>query len=521
MTWTASLDGTAYVLARTFAADGTAFGEEGSLATSMVALSETSVGTVLTSGRSVFAWVSETGGTSGTDIRAQIYGTDGSAVGGEFVINASTTANQKAPDITALSNGRFLVSWHSFDGAGNEYDIRGRIFTASGTALGGDIIINSTRVFDQFDPTVTALSGGRFAVSWYSAREVNGTDAIKARLFNADGSAATTEFIVNSSGTGDQGSPSITTLADGRIVATWESDEGGTGNDIRARLFTAEGASIGLDFLVNSSRANSQIDPSIAALSDGRFIVTWASSIIGMTGADIKARIFNANGTAAGLEFPVDTVVADYQYTPELTQLENGTVVVVWHSYSDVGAISNIHSATINPNFFQGIAGNDRWTGGSSSEQMVGLAGADTFFGMGGNDTLNGGAGNDVLSGGRGRDILVGGVYNDRFDFDVVADSGATATTRDVITDFRHLRDKIDLRDIDASTVSTGNAAFDFIGSAGFHRIAGELRFLKQDVSGTANDKTFISGDVNGDGTADFQIELRGLINLSATDFLL
>jgi serralysin len=35
------------------------------------------------------------------------------------------------------------------------------------------------------------------------------------------------------------------------------------------------------------------------------------------------------------------------------------------------------------------------------------------------------------------------------------------------------------------------------------------------------NDKTIVAGDINGDGVADFQIELAGLKNLAAADFLL
>ncbi len=54
-----------------------------------------------------------------------------------------------------------------------------------------------------------------------------------------------------------------------------------------------------------------------------------------------------------------------------------------------------------------------------------------------------------------------------------------------------------------------------FIDSQAFHDVAGELRFQK-----TSTD-TFISGDVNGDGKADFSIKLTGLVTLSASDFIL
>lgn len=520
VTWLGSFQGTAYVLARTFSASGIPDGDEDNVATSLVPQTGTSTVTTLTGGRIVFAWVSETGGTSGYDIRAQIFGANGSVVGAEILINTKTLNNQVAPDITALSNGRFVVTWQSYDGSGNEYDIRGRIFNASGVALGTDFVVNSTTIHDQYDSSVTPLAGGRFAVTWYAIQGIGADNNIRARVFNADGSPLAHDFIVNSTVTGDQGSPSITTLSDGRFVATWESDDGGTGNDIRARLFAANGTAIGLDFVVNTLREDRQIDPGIAALSDGRFIVTWVTAVLGAPGDNIKARIFNANGVAAGTEFQVNSTLADNQYSPEVTQLRNGKVVVAWHSFDTIGVVTNVHSALIDPNIFVGTAINDRWVGGASNERMSGFGGIDTFIGMGGSDTLIGGNGSDVLTGGRGRDLLTGGLGNDHFDFNSVADMGTTGTTRDVILDFVHLHDEIDLKGIDASSRSSGNGEFRFIGTAGFHGSAGELRYAKVDLSGAAHDKTIVSGDINGDGRADFQIELKGLVTLTATDFV-
>ena len=47
-----------------------------------------------------------------------------------------------------------------------------------------------------------------------------------------------------------------------------------------------------------------------------------------------------------------------------------------------------------------------------------------------------------------------------------MADSGVGSTTRDVITDFDHLADKIDLMGIDADTTVAGNQAFRWVGTA-------------------------------------------------------
>jgi hypothetical protein len=62
--------------------------------------------------------------------------------------------------------------------------------------------------------------------------------------------------------------------------------------------------------------------------------------------------------------------------------------------------------------------------------------------------------------------------------------------------------DRIDLRPIDARTNVTGNQAFTFIGTGAFSGISGQLRIA---LSGST---TVVSGDVNGDSVADFQIGL-------------
>jgi len=41
------------------------------------------------------------------------------------------------------------------------------------------------------------------------------------------------------------------------------------------------------------------------------------------------------------------------------------------------------------------------------------------------------------------------------------------------------------------------------------------------DQAGTANDVPVVSGDVNGDRIADFEIELVGIVQLSSGNFLL
>lgn len=149
-------------------------------------------------------------------------------------------------------------------------------------------------------------------------------------------------------------------------------------------------------------------------------------------------------------------------------------------------------------------------------ENATGGQGSDTLTGNSGNNVLKGGAGDDRIEGGLGADKLYGGTGADTFVFRSVKDSTVSSPGRDTIYDFsRSQKDKIDLSVIDASSKGAGNQAFDFIGTKKFTKTAGELRYENK------NGDTFVYGDVNGDGKADFSIMLDLSLAMRKSDFIL
>lgn len=164
-----------------------------------------------------------------------------------------------------------------------------------------------------------------------------------------------------------------------------------------------------------------------------------------------------------------------------------------------------------------GGAGNDRATGGAGNDVINGQGGNDVLDGGAGNDKLNGGGGADKLTGGAGKDVLTGGGGADVFIYKSVSDSTVAASGRDKIVGFKPNEDRIDLSAIDANTSTSANDSFTFIGGSSFSGSAGELRAVK------SSSGTYVSGDVNGDGTADFMIFLakNGGHNLDSGDFIL
>lgn len=162
-----------------------------------------------------------------------------------------------------------------------------------------------------------------------------------------------------------------------------------------------------------------------------------------------------------------------------------------------------------------GNDGRDTLSGAGGDDTILGGAGNDTLYGGAGQDSLQGEAGDDVLVGGAGRDKLKGGEGADIFRFTALSDSPTGAANRDIIQDFEQGLDRIDLRQIDANVLTQADNAFRFIGDSAFGGVAGQLRAV---ATGTT---TLVTGDVNGDGVADFELALTGVYTLAATDFLL
>ena len=132
----------------------------------------------------------------------------------------------------------------------------------------------------------------------------------------------------------------------------------------------------------------------------------------------------------------------------------------------------------------------------AAHDKLVGGAGTDALSGGAGNDILFGGDGNDLLVGGTGVDRIAGGDGDGRLRLSATASPPLTATSSPTSRAPRATGS------ISAGWTpmrrSGGNQAFAFIGPKAFSGKAGELQYRDGKVA----------GDINGDGKADFHIEI-------------
>ncbi|MCC0052187.1 MAG: cadherin domain-containing protein, partial [Rhodobiaceae bacterium] len=318
----------------------------------------------------------------------------------EFVVNTYTQTIQREPVIAKLANGGFVVAWESEDGQQGDTSnraVKAGIFDASGNEVKGEFLVNEKTYSEQYQPSIAALDNGQFVIAWASTdgqqADTSGA-ATKARVFNADGTPATGEFIANTFYPGNQVHPAVAALGDDSFVLAWDSPPGGS---IKARIFDVSDMSIETDgsvsglgeeflvrsasgvrslavttlssekFIISSEPLNSDprpvdlvdvsgmsIDagtgavtgvdvteivsnlqangnsPSAAALANGYIVVTWTKS------NSIYARVIDEAGTTKA-DFQVDTNTLNNQWDPSVTALSDGGFVIAWRANPNSG----------------------------------------------------------------------------------------------------------------------------------------------------------------------------------------
>src|SRR6185295_17931405 len=152
---------------------------------------------------------------------------------------------------------------------------------------------------DQVFPEITTLYNGRFVATWQDGSAGPNHFDIRAQIFDPDGTKFGAEFVVNTTIINHQQfSPSIATLDTGRFVVTW-TDSNPVGIDVRAQVFNPDGAKIGPEVLVNPANGHLNFGVAVAGLNtNGKYVVTWTED----TGVskDIDAQVYYTDGTKGG-----------------------------------------------------------------------------------------------------------------------------------------------------------------------------------------------------------------------------
>lgn len=344
------------------------------------------------------------GDDSGLAVRRAIVDADGTINLGELVLPASTSGDERESSIAALEGGGFVATWTDVvvTSLGTVTSIDGSIFDRFGQRVRGDFDVSTTPATNVGDSTVVALADGGFVVAW-SETSTSGPDTsgttVRGQVFNGVGTRLGDSFVIPTTITDDQTAPELAALADGRFVAVW-TDLSETGQDfkfaaIKAQVFNADGTRSGGEMLVNSEIAGAQFDPSVSVLADGRFVVSWTN---GPTNSDVRAQIFDPRMAAVNLagRLTADDLVGTFLADTLSGSFGNDTLRGGNGADRILGDEGN--------DLLIGGAGVDVLFGGIGNDEMRSERGADRLFGGAGNDAMTVGPDGGLISGGAGVD---------------------------------------------------------------------------------------------------------------------
>ncbi len=405
----------------------------------------------LTDGGFLATWSYNDQGGFGSDqpifgLYGQKYDVNGNPRGGEFRLNSSASGYRENASVVSLTNGGFVITWGNsyFDNA-----IRGQRFDANSNPVGSEFVVTSSAQINlgngvaQIKPsTIAPLSNGGFIVLWHSS--IDGVD-IYGQKYASNGEAVGSAFRVNTTTTGWQYEPSATLLANGDTLITWQSTPSNSSyEDIYAQRLDSNGNLVGEEFLVNTNNTQDrQFLSATTALSDGGYVITWTDQAT----YGIYAQVFNNDLVLEGTPEDNDLIVTIGSFSIngqdgiDIVDYSNlsGAIALKAEGIVDKGALGtdtlqSIEIIIANSAFVNTIDASDSLTnavdvnlaasflilgdvtfdvynfnnveGSQLADQITGNEGINSLDGQGGDDLFFASLANDTIVGGEGIDTV-------------------------------------------------------------------------------------------------------------------
>ncbi len=204
--------------------------------------------------------------------------------------------------------------------------------------MGSEFRVNSYENNWQDDPAVVSLGDGGFFIGWTSfySEDDGSFYYLAGQRYDAAGQRVGGEFIIETVEDDSLAAVEMTRLRDGAIVVTFSYTYDGTSVDrnVYAKIYNPDFTVRKDTFVVAADREGDAISPTVGALADGGFRISYANIYTGtLTFDDVYGRRYDKSGNATSADIRLNTVVQDFdELVPENLELANGNLLVVWHS---------------------------------------------------------------------------------------------------------------------------------------------------------------------------------------------
>lgn len=232
-------------------------------------------------------------------------------------------------------------------------------------------------------PTAVTLSDGTIAMAWQAPRDAYPStgslnvhdDSIIVRLLSSTGDVLTGEIVANTFTTYEQSQPAIAALTNGFVVVWQSMLQDGSYWGVYGQRFNADGSKAGDEFQVNTKTQDSQQHPTVTGLANGGFVISWEAQYQdgnqqgslqpGTSGTEIVQQRYDQNGNALG-----QTIAGG-----------NGNDTITVGGTSDIeidgGAGNDTLTSGSGNDTLRGGTGNDTFDAGIGNNTIIGGDGVD------------------------------------------------------------------------------------------------------------------------------------------------
>ena len=328
-------DGSGFgIFAQRFNADGTPIANS-RVQVNSTTLDDQSAPALATYGLGNVLVVWQSKDTDGYGVFGQWFNSNGTKNGDEFRVNSTITGDQMKPDVALDPAGRAVVAWQSEGQDGDGMGVYFARYDSLGDTTGTETLAANTTAGDQQAPSVAVASGtGEFTIAWQGPGAiVEGEASIEvfARRFSNAGVPLANQVQVNAVTEKDQVLPDVAMDTDGDTFIVWQVEgQQGSGSDIYGRRLDSSGVPLGTDFLVNTTTSRPQRTPSVAMDGSGNAIVTWQSQYQDGYSWGIYGRVYDNTGATLQSEFEINERVEGPQTIPNVHVNSTGGTVVTW-----------------------------------------------------------------------------------------------------------------------------------------------------------------------------------------------
>jgi hypothetical protein len=265
---------------------------------------------------------------------AQASSTPGAAISPVLRYHPPAAGAQHQTDVAVGADGNAVAVWYTNTPTAS-LGVRARRIDGAGNPIGSEFAVNSGPLAGSyFYPSVATDADGNFTVVWTAHTTVlYSLPHVYQRRFDRNGVALGPQQQIDTN-TPEAGGGVVAMSADGKYVAAWRAYPS-TGAEIRARRFDAAGNALGSEIVV-APQGTGYFGPNLRLAIDdaGNFTVVWTHDKNDGAAHDVYRRRFDAFGNP---RTPVERVNywtnAGNQRIADIAMDASGNSVIVWDSY--------------------------------------------------------------------------------------------------------------------------------------------------------------------------------------------